>query len=329
MTRDTQNAQLVESGPPEGEDLSVVSIGFAPTHSSEMRDLEQALAHISGTGIPVLLVGESGTGKDFIASRIHALSRGTLGPLLRLRCSSLEADQLVGFLDSHSRSQNGNPESATLLLDEVADLNPDCQGILLAALPEGASEVGWSRVLRSRLICTTRYNLEEHYRAGQFREDLYFRISGVCLRVPPLRRRRDDIPSLLHWFVEKCALEIGKPKPDLQPMVLQRALTYDWPGNVRELENFARQVVLLGDTRGIPDFPQGESHSRQENGTAISLKDAAREASRRAERDLILKTLARTRWNRKRAAQELMISYKALLYKLKDISIDAPQNLED
>lgn len=298
-----------------------------------MRDLERTLAHISSTGIPVLLHGESGSGKSYLATRLHQLSAQSSEPLVKLRCGSLDPERLASFMDSSVANGGGAKRPAgTLVFDEICDLNPLAQAELLAALPESASEMRQQgRVLRSRLICTSRHNLEDRYRAGQFRAELYFRISSVCLRIPPLRRRREDIPGLLNLFLGRHAKEMGQPRPLLTPQMLARITNYSWPGNVRELENFARQMMLFGNARDLTgDLTEDRApkDGKPENGATVSLKEAAREASKRAERELILKTLTRTRWNRKRAAQELRISYKALLYKLKDIQPDPGVNAE-
>jgi two-component system response regulator AtoC len=158
-------------------------------------------------------------------------------------------------------------------------------------------------------------------KAGRLREDLYYRISGVCLRLPPLRQRREDIPLLVEHFLAKYARDFRRPVPRLSAEAQRLFRDYSWPGNVRELENAAKAVVALGDE----DIAMGGLRallSRTDasgNGTQVSLKQVARAASRLAERELILRVLTRTRWNRRRAAQELQISYKALLYKMKQI----------
>ena len=161
-------------------------------------------------------------------------------------------------------------------------------------------------------------------RAGRFRSELYYRINGVCLRLPPLRDRKEDIPLLVESFLTKYAAEFGRPRPSLSPRALRMLLDYSWPGNIRELENAVKKIVALGaENLALPDLVAEPAEIRTEvNETrSYSLKAAARAASREAEREMILEALARTRWNRKRAAQELQISYKSLLYKLKQIGL--------
>ncbi len=169
-------------------------------------------------------------------------------------------------------------------------------------------------------------------RAGRFRQELYYRIDGVCLRLPPLRRRKEEIPGLVAYFLAKYAALFGRPQFSLSSQSLQILLDHSWPGNIRELENVVKKIVVVGDERiAVADLGPSRAESPSAIGVAegASLKQAARKASREAERELILKALARTRWNRKRAAQELQISYKALLYKLKQIGIDNPAALRD
>ena len=303
---------------------------FLASVSPAMRMVERVLAEIAPMNISVLLLGESGTGKDVLAHRLHRLSRRSAEPFVKMSCAALTPGSLREILNSPA---NGNGSGAvhgsagTLFLDDICQLDLACQTRLLSALPDestAALDID-SPPLSARLVCATSRNLDEQLRTGRFREELYFRVNGVCVRIPPLRQRRKDIPRFLGLFVEKFASLLGRPRPSLSPRTVQAALQHPWPGNLRQLESFARQIVLLGDERAVVAELESVREAgpvRKENGTGISLKEAGRAASRQAERELILKTLARTRWNRKRAAQELRISYKALLYKLKDIGVD-------
>ncbi|HKO03530.1 MAG TPA: sigma 54-interacting transcriptional regulator [Candidatus Acidoferrales bacterium] len=277
--------------------------------SSAMRSMEQVMADIAPTEIPVLLVGESGTGKDLVALHLHRHSARRGRAFRRVLGSTAAPEQLS--LEVMDRA------SGTLYLDEVADLSPAGQTRLLQSLAEREDSGG-----APRLICGTTRNLEELMRAGRFREELYFRLNGVCLRLPPLRHRREDIASLAKYFLGKYAAMFGRPQPALSVPEIQALQEHVWPGNIRELENAMKQAVVLGgevfqyvEGRAAPPLPPASGP--KSNG--VSLKEAARAASRQAERELILQALARTRWNRKRAAMDLRISYKALLYKLKQI----------
>ncbi len=211
----------------------------------------------------------------------------------------------------------------TVFLDELADLSTHCQARLLDISPTVEDHEGLAGS-RARLICGSARDLELEVKGGRFREDLYYRISGVCLRLPPLRQRREDISLLVGHFLRKYARDFHRPVPLLSAETLQLFQDYSWPGNLRELEDAAKALVALGNEsvamgglRALLRRPDLAG-----NGGRISLRQAARAASREAEKELILKVLTRTRWNRRRAAQELQISYKALLYKLKQIGFE-------
>jgi two-component system response regulator AtoC len=173
-----------------------------------------------------------------------------------------------------------------------------------------------------RIISSSVRNLESDIEEGRFRKELYFRINGVCLRLPPLRERKEDIVALLQHFLRKHAEDTGKVVPGLDQETLDALIGYDWPGNIRELENLARNMVALGNTPLAASTVRDKWSARISTPCPdrnLSLKTAAKAASREKERELILEALERTKWNRKRAARELQISYKALLYKLKQI----------
>jgi two-component system response regulator AtoC len=296
--------------------------------SPSMRAIEAVIADIAPTDIPILLAGETGTGKEVLATQIHRASTRRAGPFIKVRCSGFSIEKFNQFLqpEAQERGTNGGKGFGTLLLDEVGELDPACQSRLLELLMRRDAETPGFGFLHG-IISTTCQNLEEAMRAGRFRDELYYRISGVCLRVPPLRQRREDIRVLLEFFLVKYSAAFGHPKPQVSHDALLQLEMYQWPGNVRELENTVRKWVATGDEKlALRDL---EKLSHPETGAQWvgngsekqSLKETAKAASRQAERELILRVLARTRWNRKRAAQELRISYKALLYKLKQIGL--------
>ena len=294
---------------------------FVPSSNPAMRALERTMADIAATDMPVLVLGESGTGKGAIAYRIHQLSSRRHQPFVKLNCAALPPD----FLNGSFSNGGSNVHQATLFFDEIGELETSLQSKLVYALPDGDLDEPASS-LGARIISASRRNLEKEMRGGRFREDLYFRLSGVCLRLPLLRQRKEDIPLLAEHFLTKYAALFGRRKPDLQPQTLQVLLDHAWPGNIRELEHAMQKIVALGDERvALADLRGARSLEASPSGAGegVSLKQAARAASRQAERELILKVLSRTRWNRKRAAQELQISYKALLYKLKQIGVDS------
>lgn len=318
------SSQSISIGEQETENLSHSLM--VPGVSMAIAVLQNVLREIAATEIPILLLGESGSGKDVVAAEIHRLSPNCRHPLMKLSCSSMNPDSLLSCTRSDKSDQNGTFYPGTLLLDEVSDLSPEQQAYLLNLLPDtGKSN---SKTLASRLISTSTKDLTHAIRNGSLREDLYFRLNGFCLRIPSLRQRKEDIPLLFATFVARDSKLFGRRQPDIENSTIDLLMQYSWPGNVRELENFARQVVLFGyefaagelvmntRTRGV-DKPSPAAAT-----DSVSLKQAAREASRKAERSMIVASLERTHWNRKRTARELQISYKALLYKLKQLGLD-------
>lgn len=303
----------------------VAAPAFVYGHSPAIQSLNTTVREIAATDIPVLLSGESGTGKEVYARLIHGLSKHCHTPLKKLSCRALEPGEFLAQLKSDLR---GNCEGSdgplrTLFLDGIDELDLACQRFLLSLLPDGEiDEVSQNRV---RLIASTCKNLEMETELGRFRRELYFRINGVCLRLPPLRDRREDILTLLEHFLRKHAAELGREVPVLSAEEMGFLVRRDWPGNIRELENLAREITVLGDARKAIDElrtkPKVETTLPGEQ-RSFSLKVAARTASRQAERELILKALERTHWNRKRAARELQISYKSLLYKIKQTGLE-------
>lgn len=288
--------------------------------------VERIITEIAPTDIPVLILGESGSGKDITAQRIHRLSRHRSEPFAKLTCTNLSTRELENLLSGGE--SNGIVErlsnAGTVLFDEIGDLEPACQPKLLHALRDGNRGPQYN-LIRARVISSSARNLEEEIRQGRFREELYYRLNSACLRLPPLRRRREDIPALVDYFLNKYSEELGRPKCYFSTSAMRRLLDYHWPGNIRQLENAVRNIVALGDeglALGELEMTGENPGGRASVPPSYSLKEAARAASQQAERELILKALQRTRWNRKRAAQELRISYKALLYKLKQIGMD-------
>jgi two-component system response regulator AtoC len=286
---------------------------FLEGASPSMRAVEVVIRELALSDVPVLLLAEEGAGKRTIARRIHESS-----------CRSKEEFRIVGCvsLTPQSFEKTGGDElfrPGTIFFEEIGDLSPICQVKMLEILPK-LGENG-NRRMRGRLICGSVRDLEAEMRSGRFREDLYYRISGVCLRLPPLRQRKEDIADLMSLFLAKYAEDFHRPTPALSAHTRQLFHDYAWPGNIRELEGAAKAIVALGDEAVAMGGLRAmlTKSERTMSGERVSLKQAARAASREAEKELILKVLTRTRWNRRRAAQELQISYKALLYKLKQI----------
>jgi two-component system response regulator AtoC len=295
---------------------------FAGSANQAMRTLESIASEIAGTTIPILIAGESGTGKQILARRILEDSPRRSSQILRIVCGTLNPETLPAQLRINDRKA---PTAGTVIFDEIGDLDRESQRRLLHVLPDSDATPA-KDMLGARVISTTSQNLEEEVRAGRFRSDLYYRVNGMCLRIPPLRERREDIPLLMDFFLAKHSARFGRPSPSLSAGAISRLTEHSWSGNVRELENVAMKIVALGDEEiALADLSgfRVSSTTSQAQTDQHSLKAAARAASREAEKELILKALARTRWNRKRAAQDLQISYKSLLYKLKQIGLPA------
>jgi two-component system response regulator AtoC len=291
-----------------------------------MHSLNAVVVQIARTDIPVLLVGESGTGKEVYARLIHRLSGFSEAPLKKVNCAAMETGRLLRDMREEALSDKESKHAGprTVFLDGVHELDSACQRILLSLLPDGEPR-SLSGMTASRIISSTPRNIEQEITAGRFLRELYFRINGAILRLPPLRERKEDIPLLLEYFFLKHSNELKKSMPSLGSEARELLNSYDWPGNIRELENVAKKIVALGDPAlALADLCVTQVNMRQANEKPLvsSLKVASRAASREAERELIQKALERTHWNRKRAAQFLEISYKSLLYKIKQTGLE-------
>lgn len=295
--------------------------GLVLGHGQTLESLNDTAVEIARTDIPVLILGESGTGKEVYARLLHRLSARSDAPLKKMICSTLDQVLLLRQFPSDPHTVSETHIGGTLFLDGIDELDRSCQRALVSVLPDSYPVRGSGSSL-SRLISSSSRDLEADVKGGHFRKELYFRINGICLRLPPLRERKEDISELIEHFLKMHALDLNKTTPKLSHESLEILKAYDWPGNIRELENLARKMVALGNTESALDDIRinrtALTHSPKLE-MSFSLKNAARAASRQKERELILEALERTRWNRKRAARELQISYKALLYKLKQI----------
>ena len=300
---------------------------FVEAISPAMRSLEQMIANVAATDLPLLVVGESGTGKGAVALHIHRRSQRRNEPFTKIVCGALTPEFFETLRRGLERDNGheGTSGIGTLFLDEVFELAIPCQASLLHAFPDGEMTPR-AHSLGTRVISATGRTLkglEEALHQGSLRKDLFYRLNGVCLRLPPLRERKEDIPGLVEFLLRKDASLIGRPQPSLSSQALQTLQEYSWPGNIRELENIVKRIVVLGNDSPVSDLRSLVTETRYLNGDTekLSLKQAGRTASRQAEKELILKVLTRTHWNRKRAAMQLQISYKALLYKLRQMGL--------
>ena len=308
----------MDAGLPDTQSESPVLDSWAESRfivgvSRSMKSFERLIRELADSDVPVLLVSEPGAGKRATAEYIHRISTRRQEPFVALMARNVTEENF----DSKNLSCVFL-NCGTVYLDEVTALNPECQEALLTLLTR--AESSGNELKCARLICGTCQDPEREVRDSHFREDLYYLISGLSLRLPPLRQRKDDILHLLRFFLERYAEAFHCAVPKLSSDTERLFQEHSWPGNLRELDEAARVIVTMkdealamGGLRALLARPEAQ------NGKRVSLREAAKAASRETEKEIILKVLARTRWNRRRAAQELQISYKALLYKLKQI----------
>lgn len=324
----TELSQKTASMPPES-----VLFGCSEAMVAVRRQLESA----AGANVPVLLEGESGTGKDVLARVVHQKSPWNGGPFVKVNCpaipGSLLESELFGYEQGAFTGANvmkpGRVEQAhrgTLFLDEITELELGLQSKLLQLLQDGQfCRIGAQadRRVDVRLVCATNRRMEAEIEAGRFRQDLFYRINVITVRVPTLRERVEDIPILVDYFVEIYNDRYNRRAQPLSRFALETLSRHNWPGNIRELENVIKRYVILGSEDALRNDLPTTTHgfSITTDMTELSLKKVTREAVRQIERQMILKCLQANQWNRKRAARALHISYRALLYKLKDVGI--------
>jgi two-component system, NtrC family, response regulator AtoC len=310
--------------------------------SPKMQEVWKIIQPAARVDVTVLITGETGTGKDVVARAIHYLSARQARPFIKMNCAAVPRDLLESDLFGHERGaftgahqlKIGKFEAAdggTIFLDEIGNLHPDLQAKLLHVLQDGEfSRVGGKSTIKvdARVLAATNQKLERAVADGRFREDLYYRLNVIHIELPPLRERLEEIPLLAQYFTERYAkLYQKKEAATVVPEVMERLLRYRYPGNVRELENVIKRMIVLGDPLLTPaaareaDKPPAPPAERPAT-PARSLKDIGRTAAHAAEHEAILRALEQTRWNRVKAAKLLKISYRALLYKIKDAGLD-------
>ena len=369
LTVDTQDAEAIASRPRAhrviGELLGHAARRCARCATSSSR--------VADTDVTVLVRGESGTGKELVARAIHASSPRRDKTFVKVNCAALPSEllesELFGFergaftgAIQHKPGKFEFANQGTMFLDEISEMHPPLQSKLLQVLQDGEfARLGGRHDVHVdvRIVAATNRDLERAVADGQFREDLFFRLNVVCITLPPLRQRRDEIPALTELFLQQLRRALQQAAASRSRSdTLRLFAEYDWPGNVRELENLVKRMVdarhrrvdpprarrrdrrtrpcararFRRCRRAAPAAPRPAAPAgghappprRRRRRAALigSLKDIARHAAREAERELIYRTLQQTRWNRREAAEILGISYKALLYKIKEAELD-------
>ncbi len=320
------------------EDLSFLAA------SPQMVKIRQQILQIAPVDVPVFISGESGVGKEVVARMIHLRSPRAVQPFIKVNCAALPGELLESELFGYEqgaftgavRLKPGKFELAdrgTIFLDEIAEMPTHLQAKLLHVLQDHQfSRLGGRHLVRSdvRVLAATNVNVREAIRCGRFREDLYYRLNVFSIHVPPLRERAREIPMLFQHFLEKYADKYNKHPRQPSGHLLEAAMRYPWPGNLRELENFVKRYVILEDDessfRELLEMaatrqrtsPREESAQPREQG----LKALVRSLKDEAEMEAIADALEKTNWSRKEAARLLGISYKALLYKMRQFKLD-------
>jgi transcriptional regulator with PAS, ATPase and Fis domain len=308
-----------------------------------MRKIRSQAALVANVDIPVLLLGESGTGKEVLGRLIHKLSKRAHRTFLKVNCAAVPADLLESELFGYEQgaftgANHAKPgkfelcNRGTILLDEIGEMPPLLQAKLLHVLQDQTfSRLGSRTVIKVdvRILAATNINIPEALASKRLREDLYYRLNAFTMQIPPLRERKEEIPILLKHSMSRMAERYARAPLPLSPALLQACQNHSWPGNLRELNNFLKRYLILGDEKlavaellprndGTGGVPGDASGRGAESG---GLKSVARTAKDEAEAQAITQALEQTNWNRKQAAGILQISYKALLYKIRQYGI--------
>lgn len=321
------------------EDLSFLAA------SPQMVRIRQQILQIAPVDVPVFICGESGVGKEVVARMIHMRSTRRNQPFIKVNCAALPGELLESELFGYDqgaftgavRSKPGKFELAnkgTIFLDEIAEMSPHLQAKLLHVLQDHQySRLGGRHLVDVdvRVLAATNIEVQEAMKSGRLREDLYYRLNVLSINVPPLRERTTEIPLLIRHFLNKYSEKFQKPVPSPSEHLMEAAMRYPWPGNLRELENFVKRYVILEDDEGSfrelvemaaarqRTSPREEPAPAREQG----LKALVRGLKDEAEMEAIADALEKTHWCRKDAAKMLGISYKALLYKIRQFNLDA------
>ena len=342
------------SAAPIKQELPVKQAELPPDHiyfgpSEAMQSVRQKVERAAGLNVPILILGESGTGKEVLAHFVHDASPWRKGPFVKVNCPAIPGtlieSELFGFQKGAFTGANANKpgrmelaQGGTLFMDEIAELDSSLQAKLLHVLQDGHfTRIGdhEERRMDARIICATNRNLAREIEGGGFRADLFYRINVISITLPSLRERREDIPYLVEYLRLQFNRRFEREAPPVSKETLHLLQQREWPGNVRELENCLARYVVLGseDTFYSERAEKAPVHFTYET-TAdgnIPLKRIAQQVTRRMERDVILKVLQANHWNRRRTAEVLKISYRALLYKVRQAGLPAkrPRRKQD
>jgi len=356
LTKPFQKAELdavigqcigtVKTGSYAGEVEELSDDVFFVAASPAMKKIRSHAALVANVEIPVLLLGESGTGKEVLARLIHKLSPRAHRTFLKVNCAAVPADLLeselfgyeAGAFTGANHAKPGKFElcnKGTILLDEIGEMPPSLQAKLLHVLQDQQFSRLGSRTLVKvdvRILAATNINIQEALATKRLREDLYYRLNAFTMTLPPLRDRKEEIPILLKHFMSRMSESYARSPLPLSGPLMEACMRYSWPGNLRELSNFIKRYLVLGDEmlaaselQPRPDSGGGlqvEAAGRAAGAdSAGGLKSLSRNAKDGAEAEAIVRALEETNWNRKQAAALLQISYKALLYKIRQYGI--------
>jgi two-component system response regulator AtoC len=304
-----------------------------------MTRIKEIARQVADTDVPVLIMGESGVGKEVLARFIHLNSSRSDKPFVKVNCAALPNELLESELFGHERGaftgalneKPGKFELAgkgTILLDEIAEMSLHLQAKLLHVLQDGEfSRLGGKRSIHAacRILASTNRKLSNAVTRNEFREDLYYRLNVIPIEIPALRERREDIPLLANYLFQKYRLRYN-PSLQRMPVEMLDAFTrFDWPGNVRQMENVIKRYLILPESGSVlAELDHSSIREEAPAATSHLLKEVSAQAAERAEKEMVLKLLDETNWNRKQAAQRLGICYKALLNKLKKWQVRQP-----
>lgn len=330
---------------PSGDEFPPDIVVFGT--SAAMRAVRQTVGKIAGANIPVLIQGPSGSGKEVIARLIHLHSQCAQGPFVKVNCAAIPGTLLESELFGYERGaftgantmKPGRVEMAnggTLFLDEIAEIDFGLQAKLLQLLQDNQFwRIGGREDIRVdvRVICATNRQLEEEIETGKFRQDLFYRINVVKLQLPRLRDRTEDLHSLVQYFLLNFAKKYSTVPAALSTNTMRALERHSWPGNIRELRNLIERYAILGSEESMLNEIQQndgimDSRSlRSADGATVELKHVTRQTVQELEKKIIMKSLAANRWNRKLAAKELKISYRTLLYKIRQCGLPTRRSM--